>query len=486
MVYLMHKQSCKEEKIMKKIMAITAAAVMMLTSIGANAAEADRTGKLYKTIMDDSQIHIIYNDTAIECPDVKPVNADGRVMIPFRAALEGMGAQVDYDGAKREVTAEKGNKEIKFTLMGDTITVITDGDMVSEIKMDTPMMIVDGSTLVPIRFMSNAFGMQIGWDGDTQSVVILDRDTYFADFADIAPNMSKLLEIDDIEYNKEYTEFDFDVTMSDGKKKTNFAFDGNIDAVDKDGAISADMTFDMSISGGGLPITVKDSYVNLIMKDGSVYLKTDVVEQLAAVIGTLDMVTAARIINKNTWYKLDLNKVLDNIEMPEELKNILIAGDASDLTIEEALIAAIPADGDVTLADMIMLATQLDTYQMMDKYIAVEEKTNGGYKVSMNITSDDFADMMKSMLAGFMPEEELAGINNMLVFEISANTDADAKVSNSDVKLNIEMKMEDLFNMTMTMNMTDKAENSDTVKTVEIPAEAMDVTDIIFGEDFSN
>lgn len=471
---------------MKKIMAITAAAVMMLTSIGANAVEADRTGKLYKTIMDDTQIHIIYNDTVIECSDVKPVNADGRVMIPFRAALEGMGAQVDYDNASRKVTAEKGNKEIKFTLMGDTITVITDGDMVSEIKMDTPMMIVDGSTLVPIRFMSNAFGMQIGWDGDTQSVVILDRDTYFADFSDIAPNMSKLLEIDDIEYNKEYTEFDFDVTMSDGKKKTNFAFDGKIDAVDKDGAISADMTFDMSISGGGLPITVKDSYVNLIMKDGSLYIKTDVVEQLAEVIGTPDMVTAARIINKNTWYKLDLNKVLDNIEMPEELKNILIAGDASDLTIEEALIAAIPADGDVTLDDMIMLATQLDTYQMMDKYITVEEKTNGGYKVSMNITSDDFADMMKSMLAGFMSEEELAGINNMLVFEISASTDADAKVSNSDVKLNIEMEMEDLFKITMTMNMTDKSEKSDTVKTPEIPADAMDVTDIILGEDFSN
>lgn len=468
---------------MKKIIAICAAAVMMLTSIGANAAEADRTGKLYKTIMDDSQIHIIYNDTVIECADVKPVNADGRVMIPFRAALEGMGAQVDYDNASRKVTAKKGNKEIKFTLMDDTIRIITDGDMVSEIKMDTPMMIVDGSTLVPIRFMSNAFGMQIGWDGDTQSVVILDRDTYFADFSDIAPNMSKLLEIDDIEYNKEYTEFDFDVTMSDGKKKTNFDFEGKIDAVDKDGVISADMTFDMSISGGGLPITVKDSYVNLIMKDGSIYVKTDIVEQLAAVIGTPDMVTAARIVNKNTWYKLDLNKVLDNIEMPEELKNMLIVGDVSDLTIEEALIAAVPAEGDVTLADMIMLASQLDAYQMMDKYITVEEKTDGGYNVSMNITSDDFADIIKSMLEGFMPEEELAGINNMLVFEVSANTDADAKTATSDAKLNIEINMEDFFNIKMTMNMTDKSEKSDTVKTPEIPADAMDVTDIILGID---
>ena len=44
---------------------------------------------------DKSEIHIVYNDKVVKYDDVKPVNTDGRVMIPFRAALENMGASVD-------------------------------------------------------------------------------------------------------------------------------------------------------------------------------------------------------------------------------------------------------------------------------------------------------------------------------------------------------------------------------------------------------
>lgn len=41
--------------------------------------------------------------------------------------------------------------------MDDTIYVDNNGSE-STVKMDTPMIIVDDRTLVPIRFMSNAFG----------------------------------------------------------------------------------------------------------------------------------------------------------------------------------------------------------------------------------------------------------------------------------------------------------------------------------------
>ena len=74
--------------------------------------------------------------------------------------------------------------------MDDTIYVDNNGSE-STVKMDTPMIIVDDRTLVPIRFMSNAFGMQVGWDGNTETVVILDADDYFNEFENSAPNISK-------------------------------------------------------------------------------------------------------------------------------------------------------------------------------------------------------------------------------------------------------------------------------------------------------
>lgn len=57
---------------------------------------------------DKSEIHIVYNDKVVKYDDVKPVNTDGRVMIPFRAALENMGASVDYDDSSKTCQRLKG------------------------------------------------------------------------------------------------------------------------------------------------------------------------------------------------------------------------------------------------------------------------------------------------------------------------------------------------------------------------------------------
>ena len=151
---------------MKKLTTLILTATMMMSSIAINVQAAGRITTIDEALADASQIHILYNDTVVEYEDVKPVNTEGRVMIPFRAVLEDMGATVEYDDSQRLVTATKGETQIKFTLMDDAIYINNNG-VDSTITMDVPMIIVEGRTLVPIRFMSNALGMQVGWDGET-------------------------------------------------------------------------------------------------------------------------------------------------------------------------------------------------------------------------------------------------------------------------------------------------------------------------------
>ena len=117
---------------MKKIIAAAVAASMVVPCFSVSAAERVK------------EVSSVYgdNDKVVKYDDVKPVNTDGRVMIPFRAALENMGASVDYDDSSRLVTAKKGDTTIKFTLMDDTIYVDNNGSE-STVKMDTPMIIVD-------------------------------------------------------------------------------------------------------------------------------------------------------------------------------------------------------------------------------------------------------------------------------------------------------------------------------------------------------
>ena len=78
---------------------------------------------------------------------VKPVNIDGRVMIPFRAALENMGATVDYNDAERLVTAKKG--------LGKTSVLVQFG-------MDT---LLNGKQLVHISFNQMSANVITWYDG---------------------------------------------------------------------------------------------------------------------------------------------------------------------------------------------------------------------------------------------------------------------------------------------------------------------------------
>ncbi len=98
--------------------------------------------------------------------DVPPVVQDGRTLVPMRAVFEALGAQVGWDEATRTVTAAKGGTEIKLTLGG---MAFKNG---SPVGLDVPARLVNGRTMVPLRFVSEALGCQVAWDGATRTVAI--------------------------------------------------------------------------------------------------------------------------------------------------------------------------------------------------------------------------------------------------------------------------------------------------------------------------
>ncbi len=47
-----------------------------------------------------------------------------------------------------------------------------------EIGLDSPPVIIDGRTMVPVRFISEVFGYDVDWNAETKTVHIEDRDEY--------------------------------------------------------------------------------------------------------------------------------------------------------------------------------------------------------------------------------------------------------------------------------------------------------------------
>jgi len=108
--------------------------------------------------------------------DVQPQNIDGRVMVPFRAISEAVGALVDWDPDAQRVWMYRNGQYIGMTI-GDKIARIgTMGGPEIPIELDVAPIIVDGRTLVPVRAVSEGLKCGVDWDAATNTVLISSVD----------------------------------------------------------------------------------------------------------------------------------------------------------------------------------------------------------------------------------------------------------------------------------------------------------------------
>lgn len=99
--------------------------------------------------------------------DVPPQTINDRTMVPIRAIFEVMGATVSWDNATQTAICTKDNTVVKMTLNSKT-------EYINDVpyEMDVAPVIVDNRTLAPARYVAEAFGYFVNWDGNTKSVLI--------------------------------------------------------------------------------------------------------------------------------------------------------------------------------------------------------------------------------------------------------------------------------------------------------------------------
>jgi len=99
--------------------------------------------------------------------DVAPYIKGDRTYVPMRYLGEMLGAEVVWDDAARTVTLTKGDTTVVFTIGSTTYTVNGESktaDVAPEIASDR--------TMLPARYVAEAFGAIVGWDAGTQTVVV--------------------------------------------------------------------------------------------------------------------------------------------------------------------------------------------------------------------------------------------------------------------------------------------------------------------------
>jgi hypothetical protein len=99
--------------------------------------------------------------------DQAPVMQKGRVLVPFRNTAEDMGIDVNWNQKKQQITATYADKTVILTIKSEVALVNK-----TKVKLDVPAQVIHNRTLIPLRFLSEAFGAKVKWDKITQTVSI--------------------------------------------------------------------------------------------------------------------------------------------------------------------------------------------------------------------------------------------------------------------------------------------------------------------------
>jgi hypothetical protein len=94
-----------------------------------------------------------------------PIMRVGRVFVPLRGVFERLGASVVYDAGT--INATGNGSEISLQIGSTQATVNGQPE-----TLDVAPFIVGASTYVPLRFVSEALGATVNWDGANQLVAI--------------------------------------------------------------------------------------------------------------------------------------------------------------------------------------------------------------------------------------------------------------------------------------------------------------------------
>lgn len=165
-------------------MVITAVCVLFLGGTGQAFADGFLTGSITQSEITEGlrfckeyPATLKYEGKIIEFPEdlCPPTIIRSRTLIPARQLFEAMGGQVDWNSNDRQVHIQVADSTVSLTI-GSSNAVVNG----LEKPLDVPALIIDhngdqyGSTMIPLRFVSEELGYTVIWDDTERCANVID------------------------------------------------------------------------------------------------------------------------------------------------------------------------------------------------------------------------------------------------------------------------------------------------------------------------
>lgn len=107
-----------------------------------------------------------------------PIVSNGHVLVPLRSVFEQLAATVTWHEKTKDIVIEKDKDSVQLFMADGTADKGS-----GRVKLESPPRIYKGKVYIPLRFVSEAIGAEVGWDAIGKRVTIKT----FQDTADPKP-----------------------------------------------------------------------------------------------------------------------------------------------------------------------------------------------------------------------------------------------------------------------------------------------------------
>ncbi|MBO3284240.1 stalk domain-containing protein [Paenibacillus sp. FSL M8-0228] len=104
----------------------------------------------------------------------QPLLLEGTALVPMRQLFEAQGAELSWNASSKTVTATK-NEAVLTYRMGELAATLNG----KTLSLNVPGQIVEGNTMIPLRFVSEALGSTVKWDALTRAIRIVSSNDFF-------------------------------------------------------------------------------------------------------------------------------------------------------------------------------------------------------------------------------------------------------------------------------------------------------------------
>ena len=110
--------------------------------------------------------------------DVPSFVLGDRTLVPIRFVAESFGAEVQWDQKTKTATVLHDKKVVKLTIDSDKVAINNETNILD--KNSIPKLVTfanqDSRTMVPVRFISEVLGYEVGWDENSQTPYINSKE----------------------------------------------------------------------------------------------------------------------------------------------------------------------------------------------------------------------------------------------------------------------------------------------------------------------